>query len=541
MDKCAYCRVCPPAEAEEVCAHRDIRSCPRDGAVCGTCGARSAKCVGGVCKTKCTICEQIGHRKADCTQPKPGVRCTACNGVGHRSDSQRCPKRSEAAARTCTVCGSVDHVKGAACETLFQQWCKDNAPALQGTEVDARQLFEEAQRPKCTACGKPGHTAGTCTKPLPQAKVKKSSAEAVLSHAGISTEGLSLRQLRETAVAVVEQQRQQCRAAAERHNSSQRKRAERLKAFHRRAEAGRCYSRNRKLAAWQREHSQREHSQRQDSRPLPGDVAASADAAKKYRAAERELTELYDEHSDLTSEYNAYETRRMMTGSSAPASKRERRLLGMIGQVEQDIKVQEDRMRSYSPDNVRALQQQEDTARGQVNPPQSLTDADVEQMFPATEPDEYVTLSVRYYQKLLNGGAGRPADLEAQRLRYYTQQANNSLAHGAEHWPGDAAQDSRVLGTEFVPDQQPTFVAGFRVCPTGGTLQSRSAGSAMSVTAVTMQSLHARRELKPAANCLRFQRSSGVRVCTTNKTVVGSSTRTRHEPGWFETWRAKKI
>ena len=193
-------------------------------------------------------------------------------------------------------------------------------------------------------------------------------------------------------MAVVEQQRQQCRAAAERHNSSQRKRAERLKAFHRRAEAGRCYSRNRKLAAWQREHSQREHSQRQDSRPLPGDVAASADAAKKYRAAERELTELNDEHSDLTSKYNAYETRRMMTGSSAPTSKRERRLLGMIGQVERDMEVQEDLMRSYSPANVRALQHQEDTARGQVNPPQSLTDADVEQMFPVTELDDFVTL-----------------------------------------------------------------------------------------------------------------------------------------------------
>ena len=302
MDKCAYCKACPPAEGEEVCAHRDIRSCPRDGAVCGTCGARSAKCVGGVCKTRCTICDQIGHRKVDCTQPKPAVRCTACNGVGHRSDSQRCPKRSEAAVRTCTVCGSADHVKGVACETLFQQWCKDNAPALQGTEMDARQLFEEAQRPKCTACGKPGHTAGTCTKPLPQAKVKKSSAEAVLSHAGISTEGLSLRQLREKAVGVVEQQRKRGQAAAELRNSNQRKRAERLKAFHRRAEAGRCYSRNRKLAAWQREHSQR-----QDSRPLAGDI----DAAKKYRAAERELTELYDEHSDLTSEYNAYETRRM--------------------------------------------------------------------------------------------------------------------------------------------------------------------------------------------------------------------------------------
>ena len=24
MDKCAYCRVCPPTEGEEVCAHRDI-------------------------------------------------------------------------------------------------------------------------------------------------------------------------------------------------------------------------------------------------------------------------------------------------------------------------------------------------------------------------------------------------------------------------------------------------------------------------------------------------------------------------------------
>ena len=386
MDKCAYCRVCPPAEGEEVSAHRDIRSCPRDGAVCGTCGARSAKCVGGVCKTRCTICEQIGHRKADCTQPKPAVRCTACNGVGHRSDSQRCPKRSEAAARTCTVCGSVDHVKGAACETLFQQWCKDNAPALQGTEVDARQLFEEAQRPKCTACGKPGHTAGTCTKPLPQAKVKKPSAEAVLRHAGISPEGLSLRQLREKAVAVVEQQRKQGQAAAELRNSNQRKRAEQLKAFHRRAEAGRCCSRNRKLATWQRQHSQRQHSQRQHTRPLAGDIAAS----EKYRAAERELTELHDEHSDLTSEYNAFENERLLSGSSAPASKRERRLLGMIGQVEQDMKLQEDRMRCYSPDNVRALQHQEDTARGQVNPPQSLTDADVEQMFPATEPDEYV-------------------------------------------------------------------------------------------------------------------------------------------------------
>ena len=30
-----------------------------------------------------------------------------------------------------------------------------------------------------------------------------------------------------------------------------------------------------------------------------------------------------------------------------------------------------------------------------------------------------------------------------------------------------------MLGTEFVPTKQPTFVAGFRVWPTGGTLQSR--------------------------------------------------------------------
>ena len=30
-----------------------------------------------------------------------------------------------------------------------------------------------------------------------------------------------------------------------------------------------------------------------------------------------------------------------------------------------------------------------------------------------------------------------------------------------------------MLGTKFVPDHQPTFVAGFRVWPTGGTLQSR--------------------------------------------------------------------
>ena len=49
MNKCAYCRTYPPAEGEEVPAHRDVRSCPRDGAVCGTCGARSAEPVlGGV-------------------------------------------------------------------------------------------------------------------------------------------------------------------------------------------------------------------------------------------------------------------------------------------------------------------------------------------------------------------------------------------------------------------------------------------------------------------------------------------------------------
>eukprot|EP01046_Picozoa_sp_COSAG06_P091441 COSAG06_NODE_37726_length_431_cov_10.813253_1_plen_88_part_01 len=54
--------------------------------------------------------------------------------------------------------------------------------------ADARRLFKEAQSPKCAACGKPGHTAGTCSKPLPAAKVKKSAAEAVLRSAGEPTE-----------------------------------------------------------------------------------------------------------------------------------------------------------------------------------------------------------------------------------------------------------------------------------------------------------------------------------------------------------------
>ena len=72
-------------------------------------------------------------------------------------------------------------------------------------------------------------------------------------------------------------------------------------------------------------------------------------------------------------------------------------------------------------------------------------------MFAETDIDEYVTVSAWYYRKLLNGGAGRPADIGAQRLRYHTQRANNSLARDAKHWPGEEELDPRVLGTEFVP------------------------------------------------------------------------------------------
>ena len=163
----------------------------------------------------------------------------------------------------------------------------------------------------------------------------------------------------------------------------------------------------------------------------------------------------------------------MMHGSSAPASNRERRLLGMIDQVERDMKAETDKMRRYHPDNVCALQQKVDSVRGRVNPPQSPTDADIEAMFPLTGPDEHVTLSARYYGKLLNGGAGRPADIEAQRLRPYVQMANNSLARGADQWLSDTAQDPRVLGTELVPDEQPTFEAGLRVRVASGTIRRR--------------------------------------------------------------------
>jgi hypothetical protein len=453
MRKCAYCRHCPPAEGDGVPTHRDIRRCPRAGAVCGTCGARSAKCVGGACKTQCTVCKQIGHRRADCTQPKPAVTCAACNGLGHRRDSQRCPKRSEAAVRTCTVCGSADHVKGVACEPLFQQWCKENAPA----DADARRLFEEAQSPKCAACGKPGHTAGTCSKPLPPAKVKKSSAEAVLRSAGKPTEGLTLKQLRESAAAVVEQQNAPARLAAERHERVRREDIDRLKAFHRRAEAGRCFSRNRRLAAWQRQH---EKNRAQAVAP-----AASAGAAEEYRVAERKLITLRNELDGLMSEYNSFETRRGMDGSSAGAStsERERWLLPLIDQVELDIERCEWQMRRCSPH----APQQEESA-----PLSPLEDADLEQMFAETDVDGYVTLSARHYRKLLNGGAGRPADIGAQRLRYHTQRASNSLARGAEHWPGEEELDPRVLGAEVVPDRAPEFAGQFRLA-SAGTMQPR--------------------------------------------------------------------
>ena len=463
---CAYCKAHPPAAGEQPAPHADIRRCPRAGAVCGTCGVRSAKCVGGECKTKCTNCEQIGHRKADCTQPKRPVTCRTCGGVGHRSDSKSCPMRDEAAARTCSVCGSTDHVKGAACDTLFRQWCKDNEEMLRGKEADVRKLFEEAQAPKCKACGKPGHTAGTCPTPLSCDKVKQASAEAVLRHAGVSAEGLTLTQMREKATEVVERHRKRDKTAVDLHNSLQRKKAERMKAFHRRAEAGRCYSRNRKLAAWQRQRSRSEEA------PAPPEAAAAGtEAAQLYSAAEQGLARLQDEHASLTSRYNTYETKRMMRGSSAPAPRRERRLLGMIDQVERDMKAETDKMRRYHPDNVRALQQNVDSVRGKVNPQQSLVDADIEAMFPLVGPDEHVTLSTRYYRKLLNGGAGRPVDIEAQRLRPYVQKANNSLARGAEHWFSDTVQDPRVLGTELVPDEQPTFEAGFRMRVASGTIR----------------------------------------------------------------------
>ena len=69
-------------------------------------------------------------------------------------------------------------------------------------------------------------------------------------------------------------------------------------------------------------------------------------------------------------------------------------------------------------------------------------------------------------------GAGRPADIGTQRLRYYAQQANNSQARGAEHWPGERELDPSVLGREFVPDRAPNF-AGPRV------LQPRDGGKAL--------------------------------------------------------------
>ena len=303
-------------------------------------------------------------------------------------------------------------------------------------------------------------------------KDQAAAAAAVLRAAGIDDAGMSLPERRESAAAVVERQMLRDAAAVEQHNAAQRQRAKRQRVFTDRMGAGGCFSKRRKLAEWQRAQQAREEP---PAAPAPID---EDERMHKYRRAERKLGKLEEERDSLQSGYGAFRERRAMTlrgvlpGDVNGVAPKERELLRMLEQAEQDVEIQRARLRKYAP-AARAAPVEEPPT------PLRLTDADLGDMFPQMSTGGIASLSTRHYRKLLNGCAGRPADHVARGLRPYHQQLNNFIAQGAA-WPSDTVTGNPwSLGTEIVPGEAPVYSACMpcRAGVGGGRLRLQGSGT----------------------------------------------------------------
>jgi len=493
---CSYCLAFP---APGVVAHDTIRCCPQLGAICKTCGTRSAKCVGGACRKQCaydralfraiqnskpkvshmycvagTRCNRYGHTKANCAEAKKPVVCHVCGGH-HRSDSAKCPQRAQnsSSKRTCSECRSTQHIRGVNCPLLFDNYCK-GYPTV--PKKDARQLFEESFRKKCSICNSTDHTAIKCSKTRPPSTVAVGCARAVLEQAGcpISSES-SGKELRQQAHAIVmnfeNRDAHEAQAKLERQSAT----IDALIAYSK-LEA-KCQqsgvvprSRNLKLRKWQ-DNQQREHKrQRKEHKRQRTDPPS----AQRYESALQELLQAQDDCQEQLCRFNTVADTSGLGNVTDHAVIRHE--LGLLDDRERHCKALEREVHANRPDMQRAWRQrcgdsvEEDDvilSRDEAKATLGLVDDDP----PA------VSFSTRYYRRLLNASSGARNKTRTTDERYLTQRLNDSMGLTMErnaHRGASAIRADTPCDVDYArpyciaaPNQVPIDDARFpfKVCP----------------------------------------------------------------------------